>query len=118
MRRWCLLPAPELVGFFEGLLAPGAGRQDSAGTAGWSFPGWEEGRVKPELARIIGHFPTLVIASRCTRNRLQQHTTGRWYLTHATAQRHQHAACAQQAPEKQNPVAWTGLVNSGCGDRI
>lgn len=63
---WCLLPEPGVVGFLMGCWRFGAGHQDSAGTAGCLFPYREVGRVKPELARIIGHFRELVIASRCT----------------------------------------------------
>ena len=60
-----LAASPRSGGHCVGCWRVRAGHQDSAGTAGWSFPNREVGRVKPELARIIGHFPELVIASRC-----------------------------------------------------
>jgi len=53
-------------GLLEGLLAL-KGRSPRLGRDGGRIvPSWEEGRIKPELARIIGYFPRIVIASRCT----------------------------------------------------
>ena len=99
-------------GLFSGLLAlQGRSHEDPAGTAGDSFQGRKADRVKPKLARIIGHFHEIVIASERMATPLghahdRAHALADGFLDNAA-----------RPPKNKNPVAWTGpgILVAGTG---